>query len=94
MNQNIDSLIDSLMPAIDNKCEELKAARKEKLHTRLFIIVCILVAVIPALLVFAGISVTLIVVPILFMSVSVVMLMPVLISGHTGEQGGENYEQA
>lgn len=94
MKQNADRLIDSLAPAIDQKCAELKAARREKLQSRIFVLLCAMVILIPTLMVFVGASLTVIIVPILFMSLSVVLLLPVLLSGKPANQGGIVYEQA
>ena len=49
---------------------------------------------IPALLVFAGVSLTMLLVPLAFMSLSVLLLLPVLVLGKTADQGGTVYEQA
>lgn len=94
MNSNIDRIIDNLTPAIEQKCEELRAARKERLQSRIFVLLCVMVALIPALLVFAGISLTLFIAPLAFMSLSVLLLLPVLLSGKPANQGGIVYEQA
>lgn len=94
MNSNIDRMIDTLTPAIEQKCEELRAARKERLQSRIFVLLCVMVALIPALLVFAGISLTLFIAPLAFMSLSVLLLLPVLLSGKPANQGGIVYEQA
>ena len=94
MNSNIDRMIDNLTPAIEQKCEELRAARKERLQSRIFVLLCVMVALIPALLVFAGISLTLFIAPLAFMSLSVLLLLPVLLSGKPANQGGIVYEQA
>ena len=94
MKQNADRLIQNLTPAIAQKCAQLQAARREKLQARLFAVLCVLTATIPALLVLAGVSLTVLLVPVLFMSLGVVLLLPVLLSGRAGEEGGERYEQA
>lgn len=94
MNPKAEQMICNLTPAIDRKCEELKAARKERIQSRLFVILCAMVVLIPALLVFFGISLTVLIAPIVFMSLSVVVLLPVLLSGAAAEQGGMIYEQA
>ena len=94
MNQDVDRLIHNLAPAIDSKCEELKLLRKEKLQSRLFVILCALVVIIPALLVFVGASLTALIAPIIFMSLSILLLLPVLLNGKSAEQGGISYEQA
>ena len=94
MTSNVDRMIEQLAPAIDQKCEELKLARKERLQTRIFALLCAMVAVIPALLVFAGVSLTVLLAPLIFMSLSVILLLPVLLTGKAANQGGLHYEQA
>lgn len=94
MKSNVDRMIESLTPEIEQKCAELRAARKERLHARIFVLLCAMVVLIPALLVFAGVSLTLLIAPLCFMSLSVILLLPVLLSGKTANQGGIVYEQA
>ena len=93
MTSNVDRMLVNLAPDIDQKCEEIRAARKERLQSRAFVLLCIMVAVIPALLVFAGISLTVLIAPLVFMSLSVILLLPVLLSGKAADQGGMVYEQ-
>ena len=93
MTSNVDRMLVNLAPDIDQKCEEIKAARKERLQSRAFALLCIMVAVIPALLVFAGVSLTVLIAPLVFMSLSVILLLPVLLSGKAADQGGMVYEQ-
>ena len=94
MTTNVDHMMEQLAPAIDQKCQELQAARKERLESRIFVLLCGMVALIPALLVFAGVSLTMPIAPLAFMSLSVILLLPVLISGRAANQGGTVYEQA
>lgn len=89
MNDNVEKAIYNLTPAIENKCNEIKAQRKEKLKSRIFVILCVLTVIIPTLLVFAGISLTMFILPIIITSLSVVMLLPILINN----EGEKNYEQ-
>lgn len=93
MASNVDRMLDNLAPDIDRKCKELQTARKERLQTRIFALLCVMVAVIPALLVFAGVTLTVLVAPLLFMALSIILLLPVLLSGKTANQGGMVYEQ-
>lgn len=93
MNQNADELIYNLTPAINEKCDEIIRKRKAALQFRIFMFLCIMTVTIPALLVFAGISLTFIIVPIVFMSLCIVLLLPVLLSNHDKEHGGNLYEQ-
>ena len=94
MTSNVDRMLVNLAPDIDQKCEEIKAARKERLQTRAFALLCAMVVVIPALLVFAGVSLTVLIAPLAFMSLSVILLLPVLLSGRAANKGGMVYEQA
>ncbi len=95
MNSNMDRMINNLAPVIEQKCEELQAARKERLQSRLFVLLCAMIVLIPALLVFAGVSLTVLIAPLAFMALSVLLLLPVLLSGKTMEnQGGFIYEHA
>lgn len=93
MASNVDRMLDNLAPDIDRKCKELQTARKERLQSRIFALLCVMAAVIPALLVFAGVTLTVLVAPLLFMSLSIILLLPVLLSGKTADQGGMVYEQ-
>lgn len=94
MKSNVDRMIDNLTPAIEQKCEQLQNARKERLQSRIFVLLCAMVVLIPALLVFVGVSLTVLIAPLAFMSLSVVLLLPVLLTGKVPEQGGNVYEQA
>ena len=94
MTSSVDRMLDNLAPDIEQKCKELRAMRKERLQARMFALLCVMVTVIPALLVFAGVSLTVLIMPLAFMSLSAIVLLPVLLSGKTENQGGIIYEQA
>ena len=93
MNSNVDRMISNLTPAIEQKCAELQTARKERLQSRLFVLLCAMVVLIPALLVFAGVSLTVLIAPLAFMALSVLLLLPVLLSDKAENKGGGIYEQ-
>ncbi len=93
MNSNVDRMIDNLMPDIEQKCEELHAVRRERLQSRVFILLCAMVVLIPALLVLVGISFAILIAPMAFMALSVLLLLPVLLSGKAENQGENIYEQ-
>ena len=93
MNSNVDRMISNLTPAIEQKCAELQTARKERLQSRLFVLLCAMVVLITALLVFEGVSLTVLIAPLAFMALSVLLLLPVLLSGKAGNKGGGIYEQ-
>ena len=90
MNSNAEHMIKALTPEIEKKCEELQNTRKERLKLRVFVFV----ALVPAMLVFLGIALTMLVAPLIFMALSIVLLLPVLLSGKNAAQGGNVYEQA
>lgn len=94
MTSNADKLIKNLSPEIEQKCKELQASRKEKMQSKIFALLCLAVTIIPALLIYAGFSLTLLIAPLIFMSLSVILLLPILISGKAENQGGKIYEQA
>lgn len=94
MSSNVEGMIDRLTPAIEQKCEELRTARKQRLQSRIFVLLCTMVVLVPALLVFAGVSLMVLIAPLVFMSLSIVLLLPVLLSGNSTHQGGSVYEQA
>ena len=100
MKTNVECMLDNLAPEIDLKCNELRAAKKERLKNRLFVILCAMVLLIPALLVLFGVSLTMLIAPLAFMSLSMLLLLPVLLSGRLSDesdrinQKGAFYEQA
>lgn len=94
MTKNVDRMLEELTPAIEEKCEELKKIRRECLQNRIFVLLCGMVLLIPSLLVFFGVSLTVMITPVVFMSLSVILLLPVLLTGKSGNQGGLVYEQA
>ena len=94
MNAKADRMIENLTPAIEQKCAELRAARRERLQSRLFLLLCVMAVLVPTLLVFAGVSLTALIAPLAFMSLSVLLLLPVLLTGKHENQGGAVYEQA
>lgn len=92
MSPNADRMLNNLAPAIEQKCEELRTARKDRLQSRLFVVLCAMVVLLPALLVFAGVSLNVLIAPLAFMALSILLLLPVLLSGKAGNQGGIVYE--
>lgn len=86
--EKVDILIRSLEPEIDMKCAELRKKKSERVLTRVFIAVAVLMLIIPALLIFFGISPLMIFIPIVFVGVVFLTASPVLMS-----KGAECYEQ-
>ena len=93
MNSNVDRLIDNLTPAIEEKCEELRASKRQKIGCRIFIFLCAAAILLPVAAVFVGVSLTVFVALPIFMSFCMLFLLPVLISPKNSE-GGAIYEQA
>jgi len=94
MNEEAERLIGRLSPEIDRKCEALKEARREKRQSRLFLLLCALAVLLPAALVLAGMSLLVLLVPVAFMSLSILLLLPVLFSKDADGKEGTMYEQA
>ena len=87
MRPNSEDCSRQLTPAIVEKCDALAAARKERIQARLFLLLCVLVVTVPALLVLFGVSLTLLIAPIVFMCLSTLLLLPALLN-KTEHQGG------
>ena len=86
--ENVDILISALEPEIDKKCSEIKRKKSERLLTKVFIWVSGLMLIIPALLIFFGIGLITVFVPIVFTGAVFLAVSPILMS-----KGEENYEQ-
>ena len=80
MRPNSEDCIRQLSPAIAEKCDTLAAARKERIQARLFLLLCVLVVTVPALLVLFGVSLTLLIAPIVLMCLSTLLLLPALLN--------------
>ncbi len=91
MKQNADTLITALAPEIDRKCEEIRTARRERKGAVLFTILCAMTVLIPTLLVLSGVSAAALIAPIVFMSICVILLLPILLSGRGSDVGGGAY---
>lgn len=89
MMNNADTLITALSPALDRKCAELRQARREALHFRLFVLLCALVVLIPTVFVILGIGLVVLLIPALFTAAAFLILSPILIN----QQGGGTCEQ-
>ena len=78
--ENVDILIRAREPEIDAKCAEIKQKKSEKLLTYVFMAVAALLLIVPALLIFFGVSVFTVFVPIVFVGVTFLAATPILIS--------------
>lgn len=88
MNGELDMLLQRLAPEIDRKCAEIRKARAERLIHALFPLLCGVAVLIPTSLIFFGIGLRFIIIPVLFCAVAFLALSPILIR----QQGG-SYEQ-
>lgn len=79
----------ALEPEIDRKCEELKEKRKAKRQGRLFLLLCFLMVLIPTILALLGVSLMFLLIPILFTSLGILLLLPALLK----EEGEKNDER-
>ncbi len=86
--EKVDVLIRVLEPEINKKCAEIRRKKSERLLTGVFISVAALLLVVPAMLVFFGISFFAIIVPSVFVSAVLLAASPILMS-----KGAETYEQ-
>ncbi len=89
MYDELERLLAALSPAIDIKCAQLRQARRERIRTRIFVLLCALAIVIPTAFAFFGVSLTVLVIPAAFMSAAVLALSPILLK----QQGGHTCEQ-
>ncbi|MEE8808631.1 MAG: hypothetical protein SOI44_09480 [Lactimicrobium sp.] len=85
-------MIQVLKPVINQKCQEIQAERKSQLQQRLFITLCIMAVILPTLLVLMGVSLTMFIAPLVFMSISVIFLLPVLLKNENTEERGILHE--
>lgn len=86
--EKAEILIRVLEPEIDAKCAEIRQKKSERLLTKVFIAAAAIMLIIPALLIFFGVSLLTVFIPIIFSGVVFLSTSPILIS-----KGVQNYEQ-
>ena len=86
--EKIDMLLRVLEPEIDMKCAELKQKKSEKLLTSVFISLAALLLVIPAVLVFFGISMLSILLPIVIFGAVFSAMLSILMN-----KGADSYDR-
>lgn len=86
--KNADDLIRALEPEIDLKCAEIKQKKSEKLLTKVFITIALIMLIMPVLLIFCGVSVFTIFIPVIVSGTLFLAASPFLIS-----KGAESYER-
>ena len=77
---NVDILLTALEPEIDKKCREIKNIRNEKILTRIFISLAVIMLILPAVLIFAGVSFLTIFAPIIFTAAVFIIVTPIFMS--------------
>lgn len=85
--EKVDVLIRSLEPEIDMKCAQIKQKKSERLLTRIFIALAVILLLLPATLIFFGVGLFTIFIPIVFVSAVFLITLPALAS-----KGVEVYE--
>ena len=81
-----DRMLAVLSPVIEEKCAELQRKRQERLWNRLFLVICLLVVTVPAILVFGGVSLTVLLLPAVLLSLALLLLLPVILNTHGGTE--------
>ena len=76
--EKADILIRALAPQIDAKCAEIKQKKTEKLLTRVFISAAVIMLIVPAFLIFFGISLIAIFTPIILAGAVFLISLPFL----------------
>jgi fatty acid desaturase len=85
MNKRLDYLLLTLDDEIEKKCFEIKKKKAEQRLTRFFVLACILFLAVPVLLVFAGVNLLSICVPIvLFLAFAIFALSPIILNNNLG----------
>ena len=85
MDKTLDNLLLILDEEIEKKCFEIKRKRAEQRLTRLFVLTCILFLTVPVLLVFVGVNMLSICVPIVFfLAIAMVALFPIILNNNLG----------
>ena len=76
--EKIELLLDSLEPEIEKKCTEIRQKKREKVLAKLFVDLVAAILILPPILVFTGVNVLTIFMPILFIAAGFVVLSPLL----------------
>ena len=77
---NVEILLVTLEPEINKKCMELRQKKHEKAMAAVFLLLAGVMLVVPAFLVFVGVKLITIFIPIIFTAVCLLALSPLLIS--------------
>lgn len=78
--EKVDILIKALEPEIEAKCAEIRQKKSEKILTKVFIAAAVIMLTVPTLLIFLGIGLFAILIPILFIGIVFLTALPILMS--------------
>ena len=78
--EKIDIMIQALEPEIDAKCAEIKQKQSEKTLTAVFILSAVFMLIMPAVLIFLGIRLITVLIPIVFIGTVFLTASPILLS--------------
>lgn len=85
MDKESDKLLLILEVEIEKKCFEIKKRKAEQRLTKLFVSACSLFLIVPVLLVFVGVNLLSICVPVvLFLIFAVLILSPIILNNNLG----------
>lgn len=85
MIKDLDYLLLALDEEIEKKCYKIKKKKVEQRLTKFFIYTCIMFLIIPALLVFAGVNLLSIFIPIvLFIALAMFAFSPIIFNNNLG----------
>lgn len=93
MTSDANRMLAALSPELDRKCAELQEARREKRNIDIFILLCVMAILVPTLFVIFDLSLTTLLVPVIFIAIAFFILSPILINQNQQEQGGRTCEQ-
>lgn len=79
MDKNCQALLSSLDNELSRKCDELQKSKQERALKNCFILIAVLLIIVPATLVFFGVSFFTFVIPaLIFLSLGAFLLSPIL----------------
>lgn len=78
--EKIEILLTTLEPEIEKKCMEIQRKKRERTFTRLFVTLMMMLLIIPPVLVFAGVNLLTIFLPVIFIAIGFLVLSPILMS--------------
>lgn len=85
MDKRLDNLLLTLDEEIEKKCFEIKKKKAEQRLTKLFALACILFLTVPVLLIFIGVNLLSMAIPVvLFFVFAVFVLSPIILNNNLG----------